>query len=178
MSHTSLATVDWSRWTPTDPATLVFILDGPRVLLIRKKRGLGAGKINGPGGRIDPGESPLDGARREVEEELCITPTGLSLAGENRFLFVDGYGIHVFVFTATGFTGEPQETDEAIPLWTPTDAIPWDEMWEDDPLWLPHTFAGRRFSARFLFDGERMLEHQVDLAESPAADDVSALRPA
>jgi len=175
MSYTSLGAVDWSRWQPTDPATLVFIVDGPRVLLIRKKRGLGAGKINGPGGRIDPGESPLDGARREVEEELCITPTGLSLAGENRFLFLDGYGIHVFVFTATDFVGEPRETAEAIPLWAPMDAIPWDEMWEDDPLWLPHAFAGRRFSARFLFDGERMLEHRIDLTERISAE-ASALR--
>lgn len=163
MSRPSLAAVDWSRWRPTDPATLVFIRQGARVLLIRKKRGLGAGKINGPGGRLDPGESPIDCARREVEEELCITPTGLSLAGENRFLFVDGYGIHVFVFTASGFIGEPRETAEAIPLWTHTREIPYAEMWEDDPIWLPHALEGRRFSGRFLFDGDRMLEHHLDL---------------
>ena len=36
----------------------MFIIDEAKreVLLIRKKRGLGAGKINGPGGKIDPGE--------------------------------------------------------------------------------------------------------------------------
>jgi 8-oxo-dGTP diphosphatase len=161
MPRQPLAAVDWSRWRPTDPATLVFIQERDRVLLIRKKRGLGAGKINGPGGRLDPGESPLACARREVEEELRVTPTGLSLVGENRFLFVDGYGIHVFVFTATGYLGEPQETAEAVPLWTPADAIPWSEMWEDDPIWLPHALEGRRFSGRFLFEGERMLEHEL-----------------
>lgn len=39
-------------------ATLMFVIDEARgeVLLIRKKRGLGAGKINGPGGKIDPGK--------------------------------------------------------------------------------------------------------------------------
>jgi 8-oxo-dGTP diphosphatase len=158
----SVREIDWTRWTPTDPATLVFIRQGGQVLLIRKKRGLGAGKINAPGGRLDPGESPLACARREVEEELEITPTGLSLAGENRFQFVDGYGIHVFVFTAGGHIGSPRETEEAIPLWTPIDQIPWEEMWMDDPLWLPHVFAGRRFSARFLFDGEVMIDYAID----------------
>ena len=65
---------DWSTWTPKDTATLLFVLRGDEVLLIRKKRGLGAGKYNGPGGRLEPGETALACAVREVEEELCITP--------------------------------------------------------------------------------------------------------
>ena len=44
---------DWARWTPTERAALCFVVTGGRVLLIRKKRGLGAGKVNGPGGRLD-----------------------------------------------------------------------------------------------------------------------------
>ena len=165
MSPPSLADYDWELWSPTDPATLVFVVEDGRVLLIRKKRGLGAGKINGPGGRIDPGESPLDGARRELQEELLITPTGLRFAGELRFQFVDGYAIQVFVFAASGYRGEPTETDEAVPLWTPVDEIPWHEMWEDDPHWLPHLFAGTRFSGRFVFDRERILEFGLQLED-------------
>ena len=41
--------------------------------MIRKKRGLGAGKINGVGGRLKPGELPLAGILREAHEELRIT---------------------------------------------------------------------------------------------------------
>ena len=48
--------IDWSGWVPEIRATLMFIRDGSEVLLIRKLRGIGAGKINGPGGKIDPGE--------------------------------------------------------------------------------------------------------------------------
>ena len=144
-------------------ATLVFVVRGGRILLIRKKRGLGAGKINGPGGRLEPGESPEAGAVREVEEELCVTPVGLHALGENRFQFVDGYSIHVFVFTASGCRGEPTETDEAAPLWADLDAIPYTEMWEDDPLWLPLVLAGRSFSGRFLFDGDAMLDHALEI---------------
>jgi 8-oxo-dGTP diphosphatase len=158
-----LAEIDWSRWEPTDPATLVFVVHEDRILLIRKKRGLGAGKINGPGGRLEPGETPYECAVREVEEELLVTPTGLEYAGENRFQFVDGYAIHVHVFRASGVRGRPTETAEAAPLWVRVDEIPWAEMWEDDLLWLPHVLAGRRFSGRFLFEGDRMLDHELEL---------------
>ena len=48
--------IDWSQWHPTVRCTLLFVLRDGQVLLIRKKRGLGAGKINGPGGKLDPGE--------------------------------------------------------------------------------------------------------------------------
>jgi 8-oxo-dGTP diphosphatase len=159
----TLHDLDWTRWEPRDVATLVFVVRDGRILLIRKKRGLGAGKINGPGGRLEPGEAPEAGAVREVEEELRVTPVGLRELGENRFQFVDGYSIHVFVFAATDCRGEPTETDEAAPLWVGLDAIPYTEMWEDDRLWLPLVLEGRRFTGRFLFDGDAMLDHAVEL---------------
>ncbi len=62
---------DWSTWTPTEEATLLFAFDGGgRVLLIHKKRGLGKGKINGPGGRLEAGETPVQAAVRETREEV------------------------------------------------------------------------------------------------------------
>ena len=81
--------IAWSSWKPRDTATLVFVVEADRVLLIRKKRGLGAGKINGPGGRLEPGETLLECAVREIQEELCITPRQLLGGGrfEGRFLF-------------------------------------------------------------------------------------------
>jgi 8-oxo-dGTP diphosphatase len=163
MGPATLGDIDWERWRPVDPATLVFVLLDGQILLIRKKRGLGAGKINGPGGRLEPGELPLDGAAREVREELRVIPTGLDQRGELRFQFVDGYAIHVYVFRADGLIGEPMETDEAIPIWSPIDALPFDEMWADDRLWLPPLIAGRVFQGRFLFDGDRMLDAALDL---------------
>jgi 8-oxo-dGTP diphosphatase len=153
--------IDWRTWRAVDPATLVFVVRDGRILLIRKKRGLGAGKINGPGGRCEPGEAPETCAVREVQEELGVTPSGLRLCGENRFQFLDGYSIHVYVYVADDCTGEPIETDEAIPHWVDLDAIPYDEMWQDDPLWLPLVLDGRRFDGRFIFDGDVMLDYVV-----------------
>ena len=155
--------IDWTHWTPQEHATLLFVRRADRVLLIRKKRGLGAGKINGPGGRLDDGESPLHCAIREVQEELHVTPTGVEPRGELAFQFVDGYALFVYVFSATGCQGEPQETDEAAPLWVSIDAIPFDQMWADDYLWFPHLLSGQPFHGRCLFDGDALLGYEVIL---------------
>jgi 8-oxo-dGTP diphosphatase len=155
--------VDWQAWKAKDPATLVFVIQNGSILLIRKKRGLGAGKINGPGGRLEPGESPEEAAVREVQEELKITPLGLRYCGENLFQFVDGYSIHVHVFAAEGYEGLPTETEEATPIWAPINAIPYKEMWEDDYLWLPLVLQRQRFCGRYIFDGDAMLDYELDL---------------
>jgi 8-oxo-dGTP diphosphatase len=157
-----LTEIDWSTWQAVDKATLLFVLRDTEVLLIRKRRGLGAGKINAPGGRLDDGESPRAGAIREVQEEVCVTPLDPDHRGELLFQFIDGYSIHVWVFLATDHHGEACTTDEAIPLWTPLDQIPYDEMWADDRVWLPLMLAGRSFNGRFIFDGDRMLDHEVE----------------
>ncbi len=154
--------IDWKTWVPTEKATLLFVLRDSQILLINKKTGLGAGKINGPGGRIDPGETAMEGAIREVQEELCVTPSGVREAGELLFQFVDGYALYGFVFTATGFAGDLCETREAAPLWTPVDSIPYGKMWADDVLWLPLLLEGRGFRGFFIFDGDDMLDSRVE----------------
>jgi 8-oxo-dGTP diphosphatase len=164
MTPRRICDIDWPRWSPVDPATLMFVVrrSQGRVLLIRKKRGLGAGKINAPGGRIEPGETPLQGANRELQEEVGVTAVGVRKRGELSFVFVDGYSLHVHVFRADDCVGRPCETPEAIPRWTDVAAIPYDEMWEDDRLWLPLLLSDRCFNGRFIFDGERMLDHWLE----------------
>ena len=98
----AIADIDWSTWVPREVATLCFVIRQEEILLIRKLRGLGAGKLNGPGGRLEPGESLLDCAVREVQEELCVTPTGLVRGGEIRFQFLDGYSLHIHCYRASG----------------------------------------------------------------------------
>ncbi|MDE3261583.1 MAG: NUDIX domain-containing protein [Acidobacteriota bacterium] len=163
-----LRTFSWDGWAPEERATLLFVVSGGRILLIEKHRGLGQGKVNGPGGRLERGESPRAAAVREAEEEIRIRPTGIRPAGELRFQFVDGYSIHVYVFRADGFAGEPESTVEATPLWADLESIPYERMWEDDAVWLPLLLRRQPFSGRFVFDGERMLTNELDLLAAPA----------
>ena len=54
--------------------------------------------------------------------------------------------------------------ESEAPRWTPEAAIPYERMWADDRIWLPHLLAGRRFHGRFLFDGDTMLGYDLRLA--------------
>lgn len=138
-------------------ATLMFIVKDGRILLIEKKRGLGAGKINGPGGKIDPGETPLQAVVRETQEELCITPHNPRKLGELRFVMSDCPDILCHVYRADDFTGTPTETDEAVPAWTALSEVPYERMWEDDRHWLPLLIDEQTFLGKFIFEGEYML---------------------
>jgi 8-oxo-dGTP diphosphatase len=153
--------IDWTTWKPTEYANLCFIIRDGQILLIRKKRGLGAGKINGPGGRIEKGETALASAIRETQEEVGVTPTGLEQVGELFFEFLDGYKLHVAVFAASGCEGEVCETPEAKPIWTDILKIPYEEMWQDDAHWLPLLLARKSFCGYFIFEGEHLLSHRI-----------------
>lgn len=161
----ALSDIDWATWVPTDVAVLLFVIEGGRALLIRKKRGLGAGKINAPGGRIEAGETPEQAAIRETQEEVGVTPSAPRRRGHLRFQFVDGYALECWVLTSDSCVGEPYETEEALPMWTSLDALPFDEMWADDRLWLPIMLAGGTFRGRFVFEGDAMLDRE--LLEAP-----------
>ena len=157
--------MEWTEWTPTLQATLMFVVDESRgeVLLIRKKRGLGAGKINGPGGKLDPGETPLECAVRETQEELGVTALDAVKHGELWFEFTDGLKMLVHVYLARRHEGVAVETDEAVPLWTCLSELPFEEMWEDDRFWLRELLIdGAVFTGRFRFDGECLVDGQME----------------
>ncbi len=141
--------------------TLCFIVAGGRVLLMRKLRGIGAGKINGPGGKVDAGETPLAGAIRETREEIGVTPLAPDLRGELYFHFRGGPVWHCLVFVAHAFEGTPVRTEEAEPLWFPADALPYDEMWADDRHWLPLLLAGDHFRGTVEVEGETVISHDI-----------------
>ncbi len=155
--------VDWLNWVPNEEATLLFVVRDGSVLLIHKKRGLGAGKLNGPGGRLRAGEEPLQAAVREFEEELRVQPADVYKCGEVLFHVLDGTAIRIHVFKGADCIGEPRETAEALPLWTPVDAIPYDRMWADDRYWFPLMLADKPFEAHALFDGDELLAHEIVL---------------
>jgi len=162
--------IDWERWQPVDRGTLLFVVRDDRILLIHKKRGLGAGKINGPGGRIDDGETPLQCAVREVHEEVQVTPSQCRECGQLLFQFIDGYSIHVWVFRADDCHGLPTETEEAVPFWVAIDQIPYASMWPDDEIWLPLMLREQTFSGRFIFDRDSMLDYQILDAQGAVLD--------
>lgn len=154
---------DINHWPCDLIATLLFCIDGEQVLLIHKKRGLGAGKINGPGGKLEPDESLADCARRETLEETGINASDAVAVGTLCFTFSDGLRLRVHPFVSKTFCGALQETDEAIPFWQDITTIPFDAMWADDSLWLPHVLAGGQAFGHFHFDEDTLISHTLEL---------------
>lgn len=140
--------------------TLCFVRDGGQVLLIEKRRGLGAGWYNGPGGTCEPGETPSECIVREVCEEVGIDVAGPALekVGDLTFVLDDRPRINCHVFRTTEFAGEPRPSAEARPEWFAIDDVPYDRMWEDDRHWLPGVLAGKTVRGTFFFEGGEPLD--------------------
>lgn len=156
---------DWQTWDPVIRATLMFIVQGDEVLLIDKLTGIGKGKVNGPGGKIDPGETAEQAVIRECQEELSITPLDPRKMGELCFAMTDIPDIHCHVFMAENFIGEATPSREANPLWKKIADIPYEKMWEDDRHWLPQMLDGQKFLGQFDFDAEQIEWMNVEFGE-------------
>jgi 8-oxo-dGTP diphosphatase/2-hydroxy-dATP diphosphatase len=148
--------------------TLTLATADGRILLGMKKRGFGAGRWNGFGGKVNEGESIEAAAKRETAEECGIVITGMEEVGVHEFEFEKERGtiLEVHVYRITGFDGAPAETEEMRPEWFPVDAIPYDTMWPDDQYWIPIFLEGKKFRTRFLFgDGDVVLEQDIRILE-------------
>ena len=157
----SVDKIDWESWQPDERAVLCFVRRGDELLLIEKKTGLGAGKVNAPGGRIEPDESALDAAIRECVEEIGVTPSDIEKRVDLKFVFTNGYSLEASAFFAASFSGVPISTPEADPFWCKISELPYERMWDDDSEWLPGALEGKKVDARFIFDGERMSSKRV-----------------
>ncbi|KAF4074019.1 hypothetical protein AMELA_G00249860 [Ameiurus melas] len=144
--------------------TLVLVVQPGRVLLGMKKRGFGAGKWNGFGGKVHPGESIEQAARRELLEESSLTVDTLCKIGNITFEFVGETELmDVHIFRADDYDGEPTESEEMRPRWFDIDKIPFGEMWADDVLWFPLMLQKKKFSGYFKFQGhDVILEHKLN----------------
>jgi 8-oxo-dGTP diphosphatase / 2-hydroxy-dATP diphosphatase len=139
--------------------TLVFCRRGDDVLLGMKKRGFGMGKWNGFGGKLEAGETIEEAAKRELEEESGLIANSLERLGYLVFHMEESRKImKVHIYNCTDFSGTEVETEEMNPQWFNREAIPYELMWPDDPMWLPMAMDGKKFIGRFEFSDDDTIE--------------------
>jgi 8-oxo-dGTP pyrophosphatase MutT (NUDIX family) len=157
-----------AQYLPSAPselrqATLVLLVRDGEILLAMKKRGFGAGRWNGVGGKVEAGESVAEAAHRETKEEIGIEPIGLREVAVLNFYSPHApqekdFSQQVVVYLAESWRGEPAESEEMAPQWFAHADIPYAQMWADDPLWLPQVIAGGQVRASFLFGPDQEVE--------------------
>lgn len=132
--------------------TLCIIHQDGQVLLGMKKRGFGAGKWNGFGGKCTAGEPLVVAAARELKEESGLAAGNIVECGVIDFVY-PAHGTHeVYVFRVADHRGLPVETEEMRPQWFAADALPFSSMWPSDAYWLPLLLAGKSFTGEVVFD--------------------------
>lgn len=145
--------------------TLLFLLKDNQILLAMKKRGFGAGKWNGVGGKIEADETIEQALIRECQEEIGVTPTEWKQVAELDFVQdvkSDPWHMYVHAYISESWEGEPAESEEMRPEWFAIDAIPYEKMWDDDIYWLPKVLDGQLIYGEFTFDeNDKMLSHNI-----------------
>lgn len=156
--------------------TLCVPIKDNKVLLGMKKRGFGAGRWNGFGGKMEEGETIEDATLRELNEEVGIKDGRLSKAGILEFSFENDEKIlQVHIFKLSDFSDEPIETEEMKPEWFSFSEIPFSQMWSDDEYWFPLLLDGKLFEGEFLFDRPSDAEYSAKII-SQRLKEVSVLK--
>ena len=155
-------------------STLVFLIkrsEGKisQILLAMKKRGFGMNRWNGAGGKVEPGETIEQAAKREVLEEISVDVSELNKIAELIFIFSDNpsWDQLVSVYFSEEWAEEPQESEEMRPQWFSVSDIPYNDMWPDDKFWLPQVIAGELVKASFTFGKNDSVDAQeVNIVKS------------
>lgn len=144
-----------------------------RVLLGRKKRGLGVGNIVGLGGKLESGEDAPAAAVREIAEESNVLVAREDLVERARIAYrfptKPSWDQDATIFVAERWSGEPAETEEISPCWYDVAAVPFDDMWADARHWLPQVLAGLFVRAEFDFGDDLRTLARDDVRTDEAA---------
>lgn len=137
-------------------STLCFAIKDNEILLGMKKRGFGAGKWNGFGGKVSEGEGIEAAAARELAEEssLGVEEKNLEPVALLNFFFEKEWVFQCHVFLVRNWMGLPLESEEMKPQWFQIKNLPFDEMWIDDREWLPLVLSGKTLEADFYFNSD------------------------
>jgi 8-oxo-dGTP diphosphatase len=151
------------------PAVLVYVRaalpDGERVLMLHRNSpdrpdDYHAGKWNGLGGKLEPDESFVDAARREVREESGLEVQDVRPLGVLQFPSFKAHKDEdwlVFVLTAdvgVDAVSRPLSGPEGDLHWKRSDELLSLNLWPGDRFFIEHVIARRPFAGTIWYRGK------------------------
>jgi len=144
-------------------ATLCYVRKGHKTLMVhrvKKPNDIHQGKWNGLGGKMEPGESPEDCARREIQEESGLTASNITLKGILTFpSFAADEDWYAFVFVVDDYQGQLIDSPEGNLRWIDDDHLLELNLWEGDRYFLPLLEKTGIFSGKFIYQDGRLVDH-------------------
>lgn len=130
---------------------------------VKKENDYHHGKWNGLGGKFENGESPEECALREIKEESGLIAKSIKMKGFITFPIFDGIeDWHVFLFIIDDYEGDLIASNEGNLAWIPNEQLTEINLWEGDKIFIPWLFEERFFSARFVYEDGRYINHTVN----------------
>ncbi len=156
------------------PRTLIFLTHGEAVLLLKgaPHKRLWAGKFNGLGGHIEPGEDPYAAACREVAEEAGLEVVALTLRAIIHVTLPEPPGVLFFTFTGEAPAGTLRPSAEGTPQWIGRDALATLPLVEDLYTLLPQVLEpGPLLYGDYHFTEAGLVMQLTPAPLTPAASD-------
>ena len=141
-------------------ATVCFPMRGNQVLVAEKQKKLGAGHLNGFGGKAEPQDTSIEATNiRETMEEVGIEVQEAHEVAEiifhNPMRDRTLKDIRVHFFIATQWLGEPVSTEEMMhPTWHNVDSLDYDQFLAGDRLFIPQILTGKKLSGTVTYDDD------------------------
>ena len=113
------------------------------------------------GWKFEAGESPEECVIREVLEESGLSIRRPRLCGLIMFPNFKGNDWYVFVFTVTEFSGTLIDSPEGKLEWIKDEELSSLNLWESDHIFFPWLQKEEFFSAKFIYEGDKMDRYEV-----------------
>lgn len=126
---------------------------------IKKEHDVNKDKWIGVGGKFLENESPNECLLREVKEETGLTLTDYRLRAVITFVSNLCEGEYMYLYTATGFTGEIIDCDEGVLEWVNKDEVMKLPTWEGDRLFLEKIYNDSEFfMLKLVYEADKLVE--------------------
>lgn len=148
-------------------ATLAYVKQNGKTLMLHKAKGYQKGKWNGLGGKLEPGESPEECLKREVLEESGLVVEKAKLKGFLTWPAFDGVDDwYAFVYVVTAFSGDLSASDEGELHWIADENVLKLNIFEGDKIFIPWLQQNKMFSAKFCYEKGEFENYEVVFYDS------------